>query len=165
MFLLVVSIFSMPDLLKSVQFSHLVVSNSLRPHGLQHASLPCSSPTSWNLLKLMFVKSVRQYKHLILSHSHLFPPSTFPSIAIFSNESVEHIRSKVLEFQLQHQFFQRIFGTDFLRIDRLNLLAIQENLKVFSNTIVKSISSSVLNILYSPTLTSIHDYWKNHGFD
>ena len=154
----------MPDLLKSVQFSHLVVPDSLRPHGLQHSSLPCPSPTSWNLLKLMFVKSVRSYKHLILSHSHLLPPSTFPSIAIFSNESVVHIRSKVLQFQLQHQSFQRIFGTDFLMIDRLDLLAIQENLKVFSIT-VESISSSVLNFLYSPTLTSIHDYWKNHGFD
>ena len=38
-------------------------------------------------------------------------------------------------------------------------------LRAFSNTTVKSINSSVLSFLYSPTLTSIHDYWKNHSFD
>ena len=52
------------------------------------------------------------------------------------------------------------------RIDRFNLLAVQGTLKESSPTPqFKSINSSVLSFLYGPTLTSIHDYWKNHTFD
>ena len=67
------------------------------------------------LLKLMSIESVRPSNHLILCHPHLLLPSIFPSIRVFSNESVLHIMwPKVLEFQLQHQSFQWIFMTDFL---------------------------------------------------
>ena len=71
----------------SVQFSHLVVSDSLRPHGLQHARPPCLSPPPWSLLKLMSIESVMSPNHLILCHPLLLPPSIFPSIRVFSNES------------------------------------------------------------------------------
>ena len=73
----------------SVQFSHSVASNSLRPHEPQHARLPCPSPTPE--LKLMSVVLVMPSKHLILCHPLLRPPLIFPSIRIFSNESVLHI--------------------------------------------------------------------------
>ena len=75
-----------------------------------------------------WVDDVIQY--LIICCPLLLLPSIFPSIRIFSNESVLHIRCRVLlELQLQHQSFQRIFRTDFFRIDWFDLLAVQVALK------------------------------------
>ena len=77
----------------SVQFSCSVMSNSLRPHGLQYARLPSlSSTNSWSLLKLMSIESVMPCNHLILCHPLLLPPSIIPSIRVFSNESALRIR-------------------------------------------------------------------------
>ena len=75
-----------------LQFSHSVMSDSLQPRGLQHARPPCPSPTLKSLLKLMSIESVMQSNHLILCHVLLLPPSIFPSIRVFSNESVLRIR-------------------------------------------------------------------------
>ena len=66
-----------------------VMSNSLWPHELQHAGLPCISR---NLLKLRPVEWVMLSNHLILCCPHLLPPSALPSLRVFSNESVLHIR-------------------------------------------------------------------------
>ena len=63
--------------------------DSLRPRGLQHARLPCPSRS---LLKLMSIESVMPSNHLILCHPLLLSPSIFPSIRVFSNESVLCIR-------------------------------------------------------------------------
>ena len=68
------------------QCRHSVMSNSLRPHGLQHARLP------WSLLKFMSVESVMPSNHLLLYHSFLLLPSIFPSISVFSSESALRIR-------------------------------------------------------------------------
>ena len=76
----------------SVQFSRSVRSDSLQPHGLQHARLPCPSPNSQSLHKLMSIQSVMPSNHLILYHPLLLLPSVFPSIRLFSNESVLHIK-------------------------------------------------------------------------
>ena len=77
----------------SVQFRCSVMSNSLQPHGLQHARLPCPSPTSnMSFLKLMSIESVMPSNHLILCHPRLLPSSIFPSIRVFSNESGHCIR-------------------------------------------------------------------------
>ena len=90
----------------SVQFSRSVMYNSLQPHGLQHARLPCPSPTP-RAYKFMSIESVMSSNHLILCDPLLLLPSIFPSIKVFSNESVSlHQVAKVLEFQLQHQSFQ-----------------------------------------------------------
>ena len=70
----------------SVQFSRSVVSDSLRPHESQHARPPCPSPTP------MSIESVMPSNHLILCRRLLLPPSIFPSIRVFSNESALHIR-------------------------------------------------------------------------
>ena len=67
-----------------------VMSESLSPHGLQHATLPC--PISWSLLKLMSTESVMPSNHCILYCPLRFLPSIFPSIRVFSNESALHIR-------------------------------------------------------------------------
>ena len=64
-----------------------------------------SVTNSWSLLKLMSVKSVMPSNHFIFCHPLLLVPSIFPSIRVFSKESVLCIRAKVLEFQLQHQSF------------------------------------------------------------
>ena len=72
----------------SVQFSRSVVSGSLRPHGLQLVRLPCPSTNSRSLLKLMSIESVMPSNHLSLCHPLLLPPSIFPSIRVFSNESI-----------------------------------------------------------------------------
>ena len=63
------------------------------------------STISWSLLKLMRLESMMPSKHLILCHPLLLPPSLFPSIKVFSKESLHQV-DKVLEFQLQHQSFQ-----------------------------------------------------------
>ena len=77
--------------IKSVQFSHSAVSDSLRPHGLQHTRLPSPSISSRRLLKLVSIKSVMTSNHLILCHPLLLS-SIFPSIRVFSNESVLCVR-------------------------------------------------------------------------
>ena len=74
--------------------------------------------------------------------------------------------AKVLEFELQHQSFQWIFRTDFLQDGLVGSPCSPRNAQESSPTPqFKSINSLVLSFLYSPTLTSIHDYWKNHSFD
>ena len=74
------------------QFSRSLVSNSLRPHGLQHVKASLSITNSWSLLKLLSIQLVMPSNHLILCHPLLLPPSIFPSIRVFSNESALHIR-------------------------------------------------------------------------
>ena len=119
------------------------------------ASLSTTNPQS--LHKLMFIESVMPSNHLILCHSLLLP-SIFPSIRIFSNESVLCIRwPKYWSFSFSISPSSEHSGLIFLQSKGLS--------RVFSNTTVQSINSSALSFLYSPTLTSIHDYWKNHSLD
>ena len=77
---------------KMFQFSRSVMSDSLWPHELQHARPPCLITNSWSLLKLMCIELVMPSSHLILCRPLLLLPSIFPSIKIFSNESVLCIR-------------------------------------------------------------------------
>ena len=100
-----------------VQFSSSVLSHVrlfVTPWTAAHqASL--SITNSWSLLKLMSIAAVTPSNHLILCCPLLLPPSIFPSIRVFSNESFLHNRwPKVLEFQLQHQSFQWTPRTDLL---------------------------------------------------
>ena len=74
--------------------------------------------------------------------------------------------AKVLGFQLQHQSYQWTPRTDFLWDGLVGSPCSPRNSEESSPTPqFKSINSSVLSFLYSPTLTSIHDYWKNHSLD
>ena len=79
-------------LIRSVQFSCSVPSDSLQPHGLQHTQASVSITNSHSLLKLMSMESVMPSNHLILCYPLLLLPSIFPSIRVFSNESVLQIR-------------------------------------------------------------------------
>ena len=112
------------------QFSHSVVSDSLQPHGLQHARLPCPSSTPQSLLKLMSIESVMASNHLILCHPLLLLPSVFPSIRVFSNESVLRIRwPNFLSFRFSINPFNEYSRLISFRVEWLNLLAVQGTLK------------------------------------
>ena len=104
---------------------------------------------------------------LTLCCSLLLPPSIFPSIRVFSSESVIHIRwPKDWSFSFSISPSNEDSGLISFRMDRWDLLAVQGDSQDSSPAPqFKSINSLVLSFLYSPTLTSIHDYWKNHSFD
>ena len=109
----------------SVQFSHSVVSDSLQPHGLQHARPPCPSTNSQSLLKLMSIELVMLSNHIILCQSVL-PPSIFPCIRVFSNESALRIRwPKYWSFSFSISPSNEYSGLVSFRMDCLDLLAIQ----------------------------------------
>ena len=113
----------------SVQISSWVVSNSFRPHGLQHARPPCPSP-SWSLLKLMSIESVMPSNHRILCHPLLLLPSIFPSIRVFWNESALPIRwPKYWSFNFSISPFNEHPGLISFRMDSLDLHAVQGTLK------------------------------------
>ena len=125
------------------------------------------SINSQSLLKLMSIKSLMPSTHLILCCPLLLLPSIFPSIRIYSNESVLLIRwSKYWSFSFSISPSNEYSGLISFRIDWLDLLAVQGTSQESSPTPqFKSISSLVLSFLYSPTFTCIHDYWKNHSLD
>ena len=94
------------------------------------------------------------------------PAFNFPNTRVFSNESVLHIQwPKFWGFSLNISLSNECSGLISFRIDSFDLLSVQGTLKSLLQHQFKSISSSVLSFLCSPTLTSIHDYWKNHSFD
>ena len=100
--------------------------------------------------------------HLILCHPLLHPPSIFPTIRVFANESVLSIRwPKYLTFIFSIGPFNKHSGLISFRMDWLDLFAVQGTLESSPTPQFKSIISLVLSFLYSPTLTSIHDHWKN----
>ena len=78
--------------LVSLQFSHSVVSDSFATPWTAALQASLSITNSWSLLKLMSIESLMPSNHLILWHPLLLPPSMFPSIRVFSNESALHIR-------------------------------------------------------------------------
>ena len=116
------------------------------------------------LIKLMSIESVMPSNHLILCQPLLLLPSVFPGVRIFSTESVLHIKwPKCWSFSITPS--NEYSGLISFRMDWFDLFAVQGTLKSLLQHQFKSINSSVLNFLYSPTLPSIHDYWKNHSFD
>ena len=115
-----------------------------------------SITNSQSLLKLMSIESVMPSNHLILCRPLLLPPSIFPSIRVFSNELVLCIRwPKYWSFSFSISPSNEYSGPISFRMDWLDLLAIQGSSLTPQ---FKSINSSALSFLHSPTLTSIHDY-------
>ena len=115
---------------KSVQVSCSVVSDSLRPHGLQHVRLPCPSLSSQSMLRLMSIELVMPSNHLILCHHLLFLPSVFPSIRDFSNELVLCIMCpKDWSFSFTVSPSSEHSGLISFRMDWLDCLAVQGTLK------------------------------------
>ena len=112
-------------------FSHSVMSDSLRLHGLQHARLPSPSFTiSRSLLKFMSVESVMLSNDLILGNPLILLPSVFPSIRVFSSESVLHIMwPEYWSFLFSISPSSEYSGLISFRMDWFDLLAVQRTLK------------------------------------
>ena len=118
-----------------------------------------------NLLKLMSSESVMPSNHLLLCRPLLLLPSIFPSIRVFSNELALHIRwPKYWRFSISPS--NEYSGLIFFTVDWFELLVVQGTLKsLLQHYSFESINSSVLSLLEGSTLTSVHDYWKNHSSD
>ena len=121
---------------------------------------------SQSLLKLSSIESVKPSNHLILCRPLLFPPSIFPSIWSFQMSQLfasggrsigDSASTSVLPMNIQ----------DWLSEDWLvwSPCSPRESQESSPTPQFKSISSLVLNLLYVTTVTSVHDYWKNHSFD
>ena len=140
------------------------MSDSLQPHGLQHIRPPPPSPTP--RVYPNSIESVVPSNHFMLCHPLFLLPSIFPSIRVFSSESVLRIGwPKYWNFSFSispPNEYSRLISC---RNNWFVLLAVQGTLKYSPTPQLKSINTSVLSLLHGPTLTSIHDYWKNHSFD
>ena len=152
--------------ISSVQFSRSVVSNALRPHELQHARPPCPSPTPGvhpNPCPLSW------WCHPTISSS-VVPfsscPQSFPASGSFqmsqlfaSGSQIIGVSASTSVLPLNTQDWSPFRWTGWISLLSKGLS------RVFSTPQFKSINSSALSFLYSRTLTSIHDYWKNHSLD
>ena len=154
------------QLLSSVQISRSVMSDSVTPWiAARQASL--SITNSRSSLRLMSIESVMLSSHLILCHPLLLLPPIPPSSRVFSNESTLCMKwTKYWSFSFSISPSKEHPGLISLRMDWLDLLAVQGTLKSLLQQ-----HNSKASILWrsafftSPTLTSIHDYWKNHNLD
>ena len=109
----------------------------------------------------MSIESVMPSNHLILCRLLLLLPSIFLWIRVFSNELALHNSCpKYWSFSISpsNEYSELIY----FRTDWFDLLAVQGTLK---SLLLEKINSLALSLLYGPTFTSIHDYWKNYGFD
>ena len=150
----------------SAQFSHSVVSNSLWPHGLQHTRLPCPSPApgacsnSYPLSRLCH-PTISSSVIPFFSCLQSFPASgSFPVSQCFTSGGQSNGTSaseSVLPMNIQDWFPLRLMGLISLQSKGFSL-RVQDSQESSPTPQFKSINSSVLSFLYSPTLTSIHDY-------
>ena len=126
-----------------------------------------SITNSQNLLKFMPIKSVMTSNHLILCHPFLLLSSIFPNIRVFTNESVLHIRwLNYWSFSFSISPSNEYSGLISFTIDWFESPCSPKDTQESSSTSqFKSINSLVLSFLYTPTVTSMHDNWKNYGFD
>ena len=159
--------FSIIQIKITVQFSSVQLLSHVRLFvtpwiSARQASL--SITNSQSSLRLTSIESVMPSSRLILGRPLLLLPPIPPSIRVLSNESTLRMRwPKYWSFSFSIIPSKEIPGLISFRMDWLDLLAVQGTLKsLFQN---HSSKASVLSFLYSPALTSIHDYWKNHNFD
>ena len=131
------------------------------------ASLPIT--ISWSSLRLTSIESVMPSSHLILGRPLLLLPPISPSIRVFSNESPLHMRwPKYWSFSFSIIPSKEIPGLISFKMDWLDLLAVQGTRKsLFQHHSSKAsiLNSSVLSLIHSPTVTSIHDHRENHSLD
>ena len=159
----------------SVQFSRWVMSNSLWLHESQHARPPCPSPTpgvhsdsrplsQW-CHPVHWISDAIQPSHPLSSPSPPAPKSSQHQ-SLFQWVNSSHEVAEGLEFQIYHHSFQRNSRADLLQNGLVGSLCSPRDSQESSPTPqFKNINSSALSFLHSPTLTSIHDHWKNHSLD
>ena len=145
----------------SGQCSRSVVSDSLRPHKLQPGMLQLPEFTQ---TRVHWVSDAIQLSQPLSSPS---PPALNLSQhqGLFKWVRSSHQVAKILEFKLNISPFIEYPGLISFRIDWLDLLAVQGTLESSPAPQFKSINSSALSFLDSPTFISIHDYWENHSHD
>ena len=156
--------------MKSLQFSSVQLLSRVRlfvTPWITACQASLSTTNSQSSLRLTFIESVMPSSHLILGRPLLLTapnPSQHQSLFQWVNSS--HEVAKVLEFQLQHHSFQRNPRAD-LRENGLvgSPCSPRDSQESSPTPQFKSINSSALSFLRSPTLTCIHDHWKNHSLD
>ena len=121
-----------------------------------------SITNSWNLLKFMSIESVMPSNHLILCHPLLLLPLIFPSIRVFSNESVLHIR---WSFSFSISPFNEYPGLISFRMDWLDLLAVPRTLESFLQHHSSKASILPRSAFFMVQLSDPYDYWENNSFD
>ena len=138
--------------------------NSVTPWTIGHQA-PLPFTISLSLFKFMSIESVISSNHLILCRTFLLLCSIFPTIRVFSNESALHIKwPKYWSFSFSISPSMNI--QHWFPLGQIGLISFQTKGQESSPAPqFKSINISVFSLLYGPTLTSIHDYWKNHSFD
>ena len=158
----------------SVQFSYSVMSDSLQPHGPQHTR---PSPVHHQHIPVHhklpeFTQTHVNWVGDAIQPSHPWSSPSPPALnlsqhqGLFKWVSSLHQVAKVLESQLQHQSYQWTHMTDLLWDGLVGYPCSPRDSQESSPTPqFKSINSSALSLLHSPTLTSIHDHWKNHSLD
>ena len=136
-------------------FSHLVTSWLFVTPWTAACQTSLPFTISQSLLILISIESVKLSNHLMLCHPLFLLPSIFPSIRVFSNESVLHVRwPKYWSFSFSISPSYEYSGLIPFRMDWLDLLAVQGTLKsLLQQPLFKSINSSVLSLLYGPALT------------
>ena len=149
------------ELLSSVQsLSHVRLFATPWTAARQASLSITNSPSS---LKLMSIESVMPSSHLILCHPLLLLPSIFPIIRVFSNESALRIRCEVSASKsvlpVNTQDWSPLGWTGWISLQP------RDSQEASLTPQFKSINSSVLSFLHSPTLTSIHDHWENRSLD
>ena len=117
-----------------------------------------------SLLKLMSIESVMPSNHLIFCHPLLLPPSIFPSIKVFSNESTLRMRwPKYWSFSFSISPSNEYSGLISFRIDWFDLLAVQGTLKSPLQHQISKASVLWCSAFFMVQLS--HQYWENHSFD
>ena len=152
------------------QFSSVELLSHVQPFEIPRTAAwqaSLSITNSQSSLKFMSIESVMPSNHLILCSPLFFLPSIFHSIRVFSNELVLHIRwPKDWSFSFSISPSSEYSGQISFRMDCLDLFIVQGTLKsLLQHRSSKASILQALSFLYSPTLTFIHDYWKNHSFD
>ena len=149
-----------------IHFSCSVMSDSLWPPRIAALQASLSITNSRSSLRLTSIELVMPSSHLILCHPLLLLPPIPPSIRIFSNESTLRMRwPKYWGFSFSIIPSKEHPGLISFRMDWLDLLAVQGTQEYSPTSQFKSINSSALSFIHSPTLTSTHDHWKNHSLD
>ena len=122
---------------------------------------------SWlSLFNFICIESVMLFNHLILCHPFLLLPSVFPSIGVFSSESALRIRwPKYWRFSFSINPSNDYSGLIPLGWTGWISCSPRDSQESSLPPQFKSINSSMFSFLYSPTVTSIHDYWENHNLD
>ena len=166
-----ISAFDTLKICSSVQFSHSVVSDTLQPHEPQHARPPCPSPTpgvhpnscpSSQWCHPTTSSSIIPFSShpQSFSASGSFPMSHFPISRFFTSggQSIG-VSASASVLPMNIQDWSPLGWTGWISLRSKGLS------RVFSNTTVQKHQFFCPQLFYSPTLTSIHDYWKNHSFD